>query len=249
MSKARDIASASPAPSTVSATELGYVDGVTSAIQTQLDAKTAKSTLTTKGDMYAATAASTVARLGVGTNGQVLTADSTAATGLAYTTISSGGITLISTISLASVTSFTSIPTTYKNLYVVVRGFRPATNNRKLNMQLNGDTSAAYIFWASNGAQYNASGFGFDSYQLTDNCSSGTASNNSIIVIELPDAATATGWQWIRNQAIYADGTSAIATNWSYYGAYNKSSAAITQIDLYSNVAITSGTALLYGVN
>ena len=41
MTKARDIASAAPAPSTVSATELGYLDGVTSAIQTQIDAKAA----------------------------------------------------------------------------------------------------------------------------------------------------------------------------------------------------------------
>lgn len=41
MTKARDIASASPAPSTVSATELGYLDGVSSAIQTQLNAKQA----------------------------------------------------------------------------------------------------------------------------------------------------------------------------------------------------------------
>lgn len=39
MSKARDIASATPVPTTVSATELGYVDGVTSAIQTQLNSK------------------------------------------------------------------------------------------------------------------------------------------------------------------------------------------------------------------
>jgi hypothetical protein len=39
MTKARDIASAAPAPSTVSATELGYLDGVTSAIQTQLNQK------------------------------------------------------------------------------------------------------------------------------------------------------------------------------------------------------------------
>ncbi len=39
MSKARDIASASPAPSTVSTTELGYLDGVTSAVQTQLNRK------------------------------------------------------------------------------------------------------------------------------------------------------------------------------------------------------------------
>ncbi len=44
-----------------------------------------------KGDLIAATAADTPARLAVGTNGQVLTADSTAATGLAWTTISSGG--------------------------------------------------------------------------------------------------------------------------------------------------------------
>ena len=72
MTKARDIASAAPAPSTVSATELGYLDGVTSAIQTQLDAKTAKSTLTTTGDIYYASAANTPARLEIGTTGQIL---------------------------------------------------------------------------------------------------------------------------------------------------------------------------------
>jgi hypothetical protein len=43
-----------------------------------------------KGDLIGATAADTPARLAVGTNGQVLTADSTAATGLAWTTPSSG---------------------------------------------------------------------------------------------------------------------------------------------------------------
>lgn len=39
-----------------------------------------------KGDLIAASAADTAARLAVGTNGQVLTADSTAATGLAWVT-------------------------------------------------------------------------------------------------------------------------------------------------------------------
>jgi hypothetical protein len=52
MSKARDIASAAPAPSTVSATEIGYLDGVTSAIQTQLDAKTPKVTLNAQTATY-----------------------------------------------------------------------------------------------------------------------------------------------------------------------------------------------------
>lgn len=41
-----------------------------------------------KGDLISATAADTPARLAVGTNGQVLTADSTASTGLAWATVS-----------------------------------------------------------------------------------------------------------------------------------------------------------------
>ena len=41
MTKARDIANAGTALTTVSATELGYLDGVTSAVQTQLNAKQA----------------------------------------------------------------------------------------------------------------------------------------------------------------------------------------------------------------
>lgn len=44
----------------------------------------AKSTLTTKGDIYAAASTSNPIRLGVGTNGQVLTADSAETTGLKW---------------------------------------------------------------------------------------------------------------------------------------------------------------------
>jgi hypothetical protein len=51
MSKARDLASGAPAPAGVTSTELGYVDGVTSAIQTQLGARvtlTGTETITNK---------------------------------------------------------------------------------------------------------------------------------------------------------------------------------------------------------
>lgn len=78
------------ADGSVSNAEFQYLGNVTSDVQTQLDAKVAKSVATTKGDLLAATASATIARLGVGTNGQVLTADSSQSTGLIWATPSSG---------------------------------------------------------------------------------------------------------------------------------------------------------------
>ena len=64
MSKARDIASATLVPPAVSATELGYVDGVTSAIQTQINSKldtaTAASTYAPASTAVTLTGAQTV---------------------------------------------------------------------------------------------------------------------------------------------------------------------------------------------
>jgi hypothetical protein len=99
MTKARDLANASTALSAVSATELAFVDGVTSAIQTQIDAKAPSSTAvtltgtqtltnktltspalttptistaTTNGDILYGTGSGALARLGIGTTDQVL---------------------------------------------------------------------------------------------------------------------------------------------------------------------------------
>ena len=47
MTKARDLANAGTALTSVSATELAFLDGVTSAVQTQIDAKAASSTAAT----------------------------------------------------------------------------------------------------------------------------------------------------------------------------------------------------------
>jgi hypothetical protein len=70
---------------TTTSTELGYVHGVTSPIQTQLGAL---APLTTKGDLL--TFSTLNARLAVGTNTYVLTADSTQATGLKWVASVSG---------------------------------------------------------------------------------------------------------------------------------------------------------------
>lgn len=70
---------------------LGNVDNtsdankpVSTATQTALDGKVDESVLTTKGDIYAATAASTPARVGIGSNGTSLIADSSQSAGMKY---------------------------------------------------------------------------------------------------------------------------------------------------------------------
>ena len=139
MTKARNLAD--NALTTVSPTELGYVDGVTSSIQTQLDAKIAKSTVTAKGDVIAATASATVSNLAVGANDTVLTADSTTATGLKWATPAASGMTLLSTTNLSSTsTTVSSINQTYTELFVVVTNATLSAAT-KLRIQANGSTS------------------------------------------------------------------------------------------------------------
>ena len=57
-----------------------------STAQTSANDKVDKSTVTTKGDLFVATASATLTRLGVGTNGQHLIADSTQPTGISWKT-------------------------------------------------------------------------------------------------------------------------------------------------------------------
>jgi hypothetical protein len=100
-----------------------------------------------KGDLIAATANDTPARLAVGTNGQVLSADSTAATGLAWAT--GGGLTKIATATLSGATSisFTSIPTTYKRLQIIFSNIYQSSQDVYWGMRLNNNSTAgAYIF-------------------------------------------------------------------------------------------------------
>jgi len=77
-----------------------------------------------KGDLIAATANDTPARLAVGTNGQVLQADSTAATGLKWATVStSSGLTLVASTTISAATSISvnnCFTSTYANYLIMV---------------------------------------------------------------------------------------------------------------------------------
>jgi hypothetical protein len=68
----------------VSDTEIGYLNGVTSGIQTQLDGKVDESLFDTKGDILVASADNTPVKLAAGTNGYLLTANSSATNGIEW---------------------------------------------------------------------------------------------------------------------------------------------------------------------
>jgi hypothetical protein len=94
---------------TLSTTELNYVDGVTSAIQTQLDAKIAKADISAKGAILVGTGSGTYTAQSVGTNGQVLTANSAQADGVEWTTVSSYSAPTLGSTSIASGATVTTI--------------------------------------------------------------------------------------------------------------------------------------------
>ena len=151
-----------------------------------------------KGDLIAATAADTPARLAVGTNGQVLTADSTAATGLAWATSAAGGMTLINTggttLSGTS-TAVSSIPSTYNDLEIWIRGINVNTDT-VVGMTVNNDSTAAsyksIANWNNGGTAYNiAESLAFASFDATNQSFFTKNNTDNLVVVKIYNYAYA----------------------------------------------------------
>jgi hypothetical protein len=115
------------------------------------DAAIAKSLVDAKGDLITATADNTPARLAVGTNGQYLSADSTAATGLKWVTPAGGG-KILQVVSASTTTSTAVASTTYTDT-TLSASITPSSTSSKVLVIV---TQNYYLYRASSGFQAGA---------------------------------------------------------------------------------------------
>lgn len=205
-----------------------------------------------KGDLIAATAADTPARLAVGTNGQVLTADSAEATGLKWSTVASGGMTSIASgsIGTGSTLVLSSIAGTYKNLQLVLVDWG-LTNQSTIILTANSITSYTYLQNATN----TSSSSGQQSYSNVTETSiylgydaSQTGDNNNLTVIDIFNYAGTTANKVVSAKSYHkTSGNANQVVNTT--GSIN-STAALTSLTITCAAgSFNNGTYILYGVN
>lgn len=151
-----------------------------------------------KGDLIGATAADTPARLAVGTNGQVLTADSTAATGLAWATPSGptfSGCSLYKSAS-QSISNDTLTTVTFDSEFFDTDGYHStSTNTSRITIptaKAGKFLFVANVLWAANATGMRNMRLKKNGADVTEFCfnasSAGAGSTMFTFLIEAADA-------------------------------------------------------------
>jgi hypothetical protein len=223
------------------------LQGVDTQMKTNADAAIAKTIVDAKGDLIAGTGSDTVSRLAIGTNDQVLTADSTTATGMKWATSASGGMTLISTTTLTgSSVTLSSIPSTYKDLQLVIRNFRSGTDGDYIYLRFNGDSNNNRYRDVGYSVANGVFTFDDDKFELAQNIDTDTS--QGLTIMQIPDYANAVTWKMVNCLSGINNSTTPTSVSIDKrLGFYNQTSA-INSITIFAVGTLAAGTALLYGV-
>jgi hypothetical protein len=205
---------------------------------------------TTLGDIaYRSSTANVKTRLGLGTAGQILQVNS-GATAPEWTTLVTGGMTLLQSLSLtgASVTSST-LSSAYKQFLVLTKGVYGAAY-AGIALRLNADTGSNYAYQLIDGegstgvgVSGSSSATSFFNYGLMNSSSATKTLGNGMLYIMRP---TDTDSVFINSNFYGYDGSS---TRLKVQSGVYDCSAAITSITLFTTSTFTAGTAEIYGVN
>jgi hypothetical protein len=209
--------------------------------------------MTTTGDTIYSSSGSTPARLGIGSTGNVLTVAGGVPT---WAAPAAGGMTLIATAtpSAASSFSFTSIPATYKHLFVLVpelvwaatgnyMKMRFATGNYYSTRVIGTAAGSTAVFSTERGETYFGQGSNNCCPILKGYTSSGVfgdiSSASAIWIYDYTNTSTDRIVTW------RAGGN---ATQFDGMGIYDHN-VAIDNIDFQTTASTVTGTAYLYGVS
>ena len=209
-------------------------------------------TAAAKGDLVVGNATNDSGILSVGTTDQVLTVDSTTATGLKWAAPASGGMTLLSTTSMSGLGTITisSISSSYNSLYVLIDGWK-GSGGSEIFLRINSDTTSPnYTAIVATG-----------NTSLTDNSTRTPYYRKSSLMqlsYAIPASSSAgsttmffpnykSGNRKIFNwQSTYADASNSYTDN--YFGAWNNTSA-INELSFYPGGGTWGGgTIYIYGV-
>lgn len=207
-----------------------------------------------KGDLVTASGADVPARLAVGSNGHILTADSTTGTGIKWAANSQGWTLLSTTNHSGNATcTITGISTAYKNLRILVKEAMSSSTAGALYLDVG--AAGAYsqqAFWTNGSAQTTSNTlFQVSGGQAFVNLTGTTlrsSNGDSIFVIDVYDYTNTTTFKMGRWTGYYLQGSNHGEMTSGWFTANDL--AAVTQIILQlQGGANLSATVEIYGEN
>ena len=200
-----------------------------------------------KGDLVVGTTTNDSGILGVGSTDQVLTVDSSTATGLKWAAPAAGGMTLISTTTLSgSTVTLSSIPQTYNSLYVVLRNATGAVADSEIRIYPNNVTNLTNFFGTLNSTAIGDNDTHIRMAGSTQTLRTGGNNAWAIIFDNYTSTASFKPLQWYGVHTNNSSVNQITQARGAFRSNTAISSIVLTWVD--NSSSFNGGTVLLYGV-